>query len=198
MGGGGWQKNTITEGGKVWSLVLRICFNASLGFFFFFLTPSPQHHCNISELQKVMHFPMTLCPRSVNSTNNEKLFCTFHSKEVCAKKTKHSVLQIGHFCDVTKGPRWLSGISDEKLSKLGVWDLSRDDGVGPLWTLFCQSRARQPRTELWHLVDIFLMFECRLDLKGLVSGVSLSPPDNVRDHYNDNQASQSSCDNDWD
>lgn len=42
------------------------------------------------------------------------------------------------------------------------------------------------------------MFECRLDLKGLVSGVSLSPPDNVRDHYNDNQASQSSCDNDWD
>lgn len=79
-----------------------------------------------------------------------------------------------------------------------------------IWSSGCQNERRgatlffispikviQPRTKLWHQVDI-LRFKCRLDLKGLVSCMSLSPTDNVSDHYNDNQASQNSCDNDWD
>lgn len=123
-------------------------------------------------------------------------------KSYFARSTQKSVrkktlqLQIRHFCDVTKGPRCLSRISDKNLSKLGVWDLSMDDDVGPPFTLFCQSE-RDSQGPSFGTSWIFFNV-CRLDLKGLVSGVSLSPTNNVSDHYNDNQASQSSCDNDWD
>lgn len=89
-------------------------------------------------------------------------------------------------------PGCLSEISDNNLPKLEVWDLRMDT-----LNFILPIKVRQPRTKLWHLVDI-LSFKCHLDLKGLVSGMSLSPTDNVSDHYNDNQASQNSCDNDWD
>lgn len=38
----------------------------------------------------------------------------------------------------------------------------------------------------------------KMDLKGLISGMGLSSTNQVSDHYNDNQASQNTANNDWD
>lgn len=44
----------------------------------------------------------------------------------------------------------------------------------------------------------YFMIDCRLDLKGLISNISLSSTNHISDHYNENQASQRSANNDWD
>ena len=53
-----------------------------------------------------------------------------------------------------------------------------------------KDQAREPR-------DI-LKIDCKVDLKGLISNISLSSTNHVSNHYNENQASQSSANNDWD
>lgn len=146
------------------------------------------------EPQTVMYLPITLCPRSVNHPIMTSYFACSTQKSVHKAR---SMLQIRHFFDVTKGLgpspglvtttrwNWESGISQWTITWgqcelcQSEWD-SQGPSFGTSWVFF------------------FSMFKCRLDLKGLVSGVSLSPTDNVSGHYNDNQASQSSCDNDWD
>jgi len=52
----------------------------------------------------------------------------------------------------------------------------------------------KPKDQAWKPHDI----DRKLDLKGLISNISLSSTNHVSDHYNENQASQSSANNDWD
>lgn len=52
----------------------------------------------------------------------------------------------------------------------------------------------KPKDQAWEPRDI----DCTLDLKGLISNISLSSTNHVSDHYNENQASQRSANNDWD